>query len=92
MGNVYTDAIATPKIFVYLTGLTPTTFEEVYRQFQRAAAQRLQSTKARPHIRLIDRNLLFVLTHWLRCYPTYPELCILFGVNRTQICHSSFYI
>ncbi|CAF1533013.1 unnamed protein product, partial [Didymodactylos carnosus] len=32
MRNVYADAIATPNNFVYLTGLTPTTFEEVYRQ------------------------------------------------------------
>ncbi|CAF4486107.1 unnamed protein product [Didymodactylos carnosus] len=59
MRNVYADAIATPNNFVYLTGLTPTTFEEVYRQSQHVATQRLQSTKARVHIRLIDRNLLF---------------------------------
>ncbi|CAF1325816.1 unnamed protein product [Didymodactylos carnosus] len=83
MKNVYADAIKTPINFV--TGLTPTTFEEVYHQFALVAIQRLSSTETRVHTRIIDRNLLFLLVHWLRCYPTYPQLSLLFGVRPKQI-------
>ncbi|CAF4462129.1 unnamed protein product [Didymodactylos carnosus] len=85
MKNVYADAIKTPSNFVYVTGLTPTTFEEVYHQFALVAVQRLPSTETRVHTRIIDRNPLFLLVHWLRCYPTYPQLSLLFGVRPKQI-------
>ncbi|CAF1319700.1 unnamed protein product [Didymodactylos carnosus] len=67
------------------SGLTPTTFEEVYHQFEHVAIQRLSSTKTRVHTRIIDGNLLFLLVHWLRCYPTYRQLSLLFGVRPKQI-------
>ncbi|CAF1673712.1 unnamed protein product, partial [Didymodactylos carnosus] len=85
MKNIYAEAVTTPNNFVSVTGLTPITFEEVYQQFYAVATERLYTTSRRPHLRLVDRNLLFLIIHWLRCYPTYSQLSLLFGVSPGQI-------
>lgn len=84
MRNVYAEAISTPDNFIRLTGLSPVAFNEIYVLFRSCASRRIAQKKRR-HLSLINKNLLFLLIHWLRCYPAYPSLALLFRVSPRRI-------
>lgn len=84
MHNVYAEAVLMPDNFIRLTGLSPVTFDEVYVLFQAVAMHRI-AKKQRRHFSLINKNVLFLLLYWLRCYPTYPSLALLFRVSPQRI-------
>jgi hypothetical protein len=84
MRNVYAEAIMTPNNFIRLTGLSPVTFDEVYALFHAIAMRRILQKK-RWHCSLVNKNLLFLLIHWLRCYPAYPSLALMFRVSPRRI-------
>lgn len=84
MRNVYIEAISTPDNFIRLTGLSPVTFDEIYVLFQASAIRRM-AHKQRRYFSLINKNLLFLLVYWLRCYPTYPSLALLFCTSPQRI-------
>ncbi len=84
MHNIHAAAILMPDNFIRLTGLSPITFDEVFVLFKAAAMQRIAKNQRR-HFSLINKNLLFLLIHWLRCYPTYPSLALLFRVPPQRI-------
>jgi hypothetical protein len=84
MRNVYAEAVSTPNNFIRLIGLCPVTFDEVNVVFKASAIRRM-TQKQRRHYSLINKNLLFLLIHWLRCYPTYPSLALLFCTSPQRI-------
>jgi hypothetical protein len=85
-----------PATFRALTGLTPAEFERLYQDVQReyeAAEDRRLGRPNRQRRRgagrkfshgLADRLLLPLV--WLRLYPTYAVLSVLFGLDQSTIC------
>lgn len=94
----YTQLLQYPSAFVSLTGLRPSDFDALFRDFELAHQERiLHSTVTKRHkqprrhvvgsgprhkLSLQDRLLLTLI--WLRIYPTYELLGYFFSLNKTN--------
>jgi hypothetical protein len=92
----YPPLAAKPAAFVSLTGMTVAGFDALYDEFHPAqAARRAAATRTarhgaprrrapgagRPHDRS-DRDRLLMALVWLKVYPTYEVLGLLFGLHK----------
>lgn len=76
--NVYKGFSRHPYEFFRVTGETVDTFMEMLRLIRPALYQ------TRAH-KLSPKNMLLLTLIWLKCYPTYPLLSLMFGVSQSTV-------
>jgi hypothetical protein len=98
----YDRLAKTPDAFLPLTGLTRGEFDQLFRAFMSAAAARraARTHTRRGHRRLVraagaghphdldPRTRLVLTLVWLRVYPSYSVLGVLFGVDKPVAWHA----
>ncbi len=94
----YEIASQDPEAFQSLTGLSVEEFDELYTEVEQAYSAAEDRRLARPNRRrkrgagrkfrhTLRNRLLLVLT-WLRVYPSYRVLGLLFGLDKSNICRN----